>query len=212
MATIYVEVSPVRSERDDLTTPQPAPAVDVALHVCLHAVEHAGLLRGHLYENLAPAQPAVALHLEDADVRAGGIVNVEQRLVGREGQAVGAVEVVHHQLQRAIFRPETVDSLERQFLGLPRAQQAIRGIGKADATVGTPDHHVVGAVEALALVGIGQGGPVAAGLQAADAPAPLLAGDQPAFEVEGQTVGAAGNLRMAGIDGVAAGEVKRGYL
>ena len=67
-------------------------------------------------------------------------------------------------------------------------------VGEVDAAVGLDDD-VVGPVELAALKAVGDDGEAAVELQPGDAAAVVLAGDEPALQVAGQTVGAVGRLR-----------------
>ena len=120
------------------------------------------------------------------------VVDVENALVGREGQAVGNHEVVHQQRDAAQVGCDAVDAGVGQVPLLGRRGQRPR-VGEVDAAVGL-HHHVVGAVEAAALEAGGHHGDAAVGLGAGDAAAVVLAGNEPALQVAGQAVGAVGWL------------------
>src|SRR5262249_24961769 len=117
----------------------------------------------------APARErAVRSYVERPDVLVRGVVDVEHRLVGREGQAVRQREVVDEQVEAPVGR-DPVHPLKRQLLALdrlgpppggprrPRRQGTYRvgRIREVDRAVGLHDD-VVGAVEPLALKALGQ--------------------------------------------------------
>src|SRR6188472_411554 len=155
----HAEVLALRAEDPDALR---AGDPDVAALVELHAVDELAALElagaDAIREHLAAAQAAVGLDVEDADVGAVGVVDVEQRLVGREAQAVGLDEVVDRQLQVAAARRDAVDALEIQVLLAldPEARHAtVRRVGEVDRPVALDDD-VVGAVELPAVVVAGQ--------------------------------------------------------
>src|SRR5438067_852600 len=132
-----------------------AGAVDVALLIDLHAVRDA-LLAGpglQLGEESSVRDRAVAGDGEGADVAAGRVVDVEDLLVWRESQAVRALEVVDQEVQ-AVPWVDPEDAVERELLPLDAAAQAVRRVGEVDRAVRANDH-VVGRVEPLALVRLG---------------------------------------------------------
>ena len=144
----------------------------------------------------------------------GGIVDVQHRLVGREGQTVRQREVVHDQLQAAIGR-ETVHAVRGLLLSRDRRRppvrrpwhagrarlNGIRRIGEVDGAVGL-DHDVVGTVEALALEALGEDRAGAVIGDARHAAAIVLRRQHPSLAVERQPVGHAdgvgGQLRPFG--------------
>jgi len=84
------------------------------------------------------AQPAPVLHVEDADVRLLGIVDIEQPLVRREAQPVrhGEEVAVGHQLglvARAVARRQAEHPLPAQ---VARALDAEAGVEGSDAKIG----------------------------------------------------------------------------
>src|SRR5262245_56041971 len=64
-------------------------AVDVALPVALHAVGDAGLAAGERVEDAAVTHAAVAIDVEGADEPEPSVIDVEDRFVRAEAQAVG---------------------------------------------------------------------------------------------------------------------------
>src|SRR4051794_13684297 len=93
---------------------------DVAALVELHAVDEVADLEVAAAD--VPGQLAVVgersvgVDVEDPDVRLLGVVDVEQRLVGGEAEAVGLAEVVDEQLGVAPAGRDAVDALEREVL------------------------------------------------------------------------------------------------
>src|SRR5438128_9735294 len=83
------EVLAVRAEDPDAAR---AGAPEVAEAVDLHAIRPA-TFAAQLREDSAAAEGAIGRHVKDADMAARGVRDVEALLIGREGQAVGAVEV-----------------------------------------------------------------------------------------------------------------------
>ena len=100
------------------------------------------------------------------------------------------------------LRGEPVDAVEIEFLGRVGVQsdQAVWGIGEVQVAVGFEDP-VVGAVEPLAVVAIGQRRERSAGLQPGDPAVAVLAEDQPPLGVHQQAVGSrlTASGRCAGI-------------
>src|SRR5262249_8281313 len=103
------EVRGVLGDLDDLAQaavgsedvdPAGAAAVAGADGVDLHPIGSAGLLALRLRPHAAAGQRAARRHVEDPDVLARGVVDEQARLVQREAEAVGAIEVVHQQLRR----------------------------------------------------------------------------------------------------------------
>src|SRR5262245_53064825 len=92
---------------EDVHAARPA-AVDIARGVDLHAVGRALAVAGGLRPHRAAREAAVALHVEDADVLAGGVVDEEATAVPREAEAVGPVEIVHHDRRTLRGAPRAV--------------------------------------------------------------------------------------------------------
>ena len=124
------------------------------------------------------------------------VVDVQRLFVGREGQAVGQLEVVHEQVHRTVGI-DAVDAVVRLLLALGQVAQAVWRIGKEHLAVGS-HHDVVGRVEPLALERVGQRLHVAVRIDARHAASRVLAGDQVAFEVERQAVGVPGGIAERG--------------
>jgi len=117
--------------------------------------------------------------------------DIELLLVGREGEAIGAGDLVDHHGELAGCGIEAIDGglvVALRLVALVVAQDAEGRIGEPNRAVGF-HHHVVGRVQGLAVVGIGQHGDGAVILEAHDAPRIVLAGDQPAAPVTGVAVG-----------------------
>ncbi len=77
------------------------------------------------------------------------------------------------------------------------AHDAVGGVGEPDAAIGM-DHDVVGGIERLALELVGDHGDGAIVLIARHAPRAVLAGELPAFEIEGVAVAVAGGVAVDG--------------
>src|SRR4051812_4916024 len=161
-----VEVAGVLGDLDHaevlrLGADHPDPAgpgdVDVAALVDLHPVgdsllDHAG---ADVLEEHAPVgDGAVRLTVEHADVSSRRVVDVQERLVRGETEAVRLLEVVDEELRVAAAGSDPVDALEAE-LALPldaeHGHAAVPRIAEVDGAVACFDH-VVGAVELLALV------------------------------------------------------------
>ena len=126
---------------------------------------------------------------------AGRIGDVEDRLVGREGEAVGLGEIVGDDADLAALRIDPVDVaaglLHLGLVALVVAHDPVVRIGEPDRAVRL-DHHVVGRIEPLALVGVGDDRDRAVGFGAGDAARAVLAGDQPPLAVARVAVGVVG--------------------
>ena len=153
----HAEVLAVRRENPEAAR---AGDVDVALLVALHAVDHAVLqhaVADVLGEHATVGERAVLGHVEHPDVAARGVVDVEDALVRREAEPVRLVEVVGLAVEFAVGR-DAENPLEAQ---LPLALQAedrhaaVPRVGEVDRAVGL-HHHVIGAVQLLAVVVRGQ--------------------------------------------------------
>src|SRR5207245_7272761 len=106
---------------------------------------------------------SVSAHSERPDVLVGRVVDVQHRLVGREGEAVRQGKVVHQQVEGPVGSEavHTVAGLLLSGDGLgpparrphhawPAGLDGVGRVGEVDGAVGL-DHDVVWAVEALAL-------------------------------------------------------------
>ena len=120
--------------------------------------------------------------------RAVRVGDVEGALVGREPDAVGPGLAVGQQVDRAVG-VETVDAVPVELGRLGRGE-AVRRVGEEGGAARVVDD-VVGAVEALALVAVGQRDPGAVGLDPRQAAVAVLAQHDAALEIEGQPVRAA---------------------
>ena len=179
---------------------------DAALPVDAEAVEEAG---GRFGEDLAALQAlAVGGDGEAADVAravldvgGAGVGDVEEFLVGREGEAVRPHHVADDAVDRAALRVDAVDvaavDLLRRAVALVVGVDAVGRIGEPDRIVGL-HHRVVRRVEALALPLVGEHGDRAVMLGARDAPGQVLAGDEPALVVDRVAVGIVGALAEDG--------------
>src|ERR1700730_877268 len=131
--------------------------VDVAALVAFHPVGDA--LLDHARADVLEKHPTVSdrpvrLPVEDADVRARRVVDVEQRFVGRETQTVRLLEIVDEQLRIAAARGGPVDALEPELtlaLDAEDGHASVPRIAEVDRTV-VRDDHVVRAVQLFAVV------------------------------------------------------------
>ena len=120
------------------------------------------------------------------------------RSSGEKARPLGAAMSSSIHLQLAARRVDAVDRRaavpavgRRAF---PVAGDAERRVGEPDAAVARADD-VVGRVQALALVAVGQHGDAAVVFGARDAPRQVLAGQQPALAVARVAVGVVRRLR-----------------
>ena len=160
----------------------------------LHPVDEAALrevaVADVLGEHAAVGERVVRPDIEHADVRAIGVVDVEQRLVRREAQPVRLLEVVDEQLDLAAARREPVDALEVEVLLAlePEARHAPVGrVGEDDRPVARDDD-VVRAVQLLALPVRGERLARSVRLLADDRARDVLADDEVAVVVERHAV------------------------
>ena len=134
-------------------------------------------------------------HLDDAR-RGGRLDDVHLRLVRREREAVGPVDVARDDRGAAGPGVEAVDvgrQLRLRRVAFVVAEDAERRVGEPDRVVGL-HHHVVGRVERLAVELVDQHGDGAVELGAGHAPRIVLAGDQPALAIARVAVGVVGGL------------------
>jgi hypothetical protein len=154
------------------------------------AVERSG---GADREHLATLDAfAVGRHGEAADMaRRAGVGDVEQFLVGREGQPIRANHVVDDSRDIAGFRIDAVSmttvDLGGCAIALVVAVDAVGRIGEPDRIVRLDDG-VVGRVEALALPLVGEDRDRSVDLGSRDAAHQVLAGDEPSLVVDSVAV------------------------
>ena len=117
-----------------------------------------------------------------------GVGDVENVLVGREGDAVGPRLVADQQVELAVGA-QAVDAVEVELAQrrLLQALQAVRRVGEVERPVGTVGG-VVRAVEPAPFEAVDQHRPAAVGLDPRDAAVAVLADDEPALGVERQPV------------------------
>src|SRR5262245_32714236 len=161
--------------------PAGAAAVDVALHVDLHAVWHARLVATEIGEDAVGllGERAVREQIERADVLAARVVDVEHALVRRERQPAGQHKIVNEQGVGAEPGSEAIYAREGE-IPLLGGEGTRPRVGEVDTAVGL-DHDVVGTVEPLAFEAVRDHGEAAIELEPRDPPAVVLAGDQPAL-------------------------------
>ena len=129
---------------------------------------------------------------------AAALDDVEDLLVGREAQPVGAEHALGDDGRLAGLGVDAVDvgvDLGLGLVALVVGEDAEHGIGEPDRAVRLHDH-VVGRVEPLAVEAVDQHGDGAVVLGADDAPAAVLAGDEAALAVAGVAVGEVGGLAV----------------
>jgi hypothetical protein len=136
-------------------------------------------------------------------VLVGGVVDVQDGLVGRKGEAVRQREIVRHQVEGPV-RGYAIHAIARLLFsrdgpgppaGGPRHARragldAIGRVGEVDGAVG-PDHDVVGAVEPLALELLRHHRAGAVVGDARDAAAVVLRRQYASPAIQGQAVGRA---------------------
>ncbi|GJE46312.1 hypothetical protein AEGHOMDF_5515 [Methylobacterium soli] len=162
----------------------------------LVAAKAVGEARRDRVEDAAVSQ-TLLLHGEDPDVlhRIGhelqaALGDVEERFVGREAEAVRSREIVGHDREGAVARIEPVDrggQLGFLLATLVIRLDAVGRIREPDRAVGLADE-VVGRVQALAAIAVGQDCDASIELGPGDAAAPMRAGDQPPLPVAGMAV------------------------
>ena len=144
-------------------------------------------------EGLAGIERAVGLDVEHLpDRRLGiGLGHIETLLIGGKADAVGTGHRVAQERYRAVGG-DPVDATEVEFAALvvEALGEAVGGVGEVDRAGGV-NGDVVGAVEPLPLVVVGDGPLAPAGREPADAAVAMLAGDEVALTVEREAVAAA---------------------
>src|SRR5215472_8595720 len=163
-------------------------AEDASFGVHLHAVGHAvRLVGGHVGEDAPPDHPACRVQLEHVDVLGPARVgDVEEPLVRGEGEAVRVLEV-GDQAGRSVGHHAIDARVGHLALGERHTEP---GVGEVDAPVGLA-HHVVGAVEQLALVAVHEHVDAPVGSGAGHAPVVALAEDEAPLEIERRSVASA---------------------
>src|ERR1700689_5519394 len=118
--------------------------------------------------------------------------NVELLFIRREAQAIGLHKIIDDDGDGTTLRVDAKDVVLLLFLlNLEAFVVSVRAIGwiaKPDRSVGS-DHYVIGRIDPLAVVAIGNHGDGAVMFCAHDAPTGMLATDQPAFRIKGVAVG-----------------------
>src|SRR5438445_5696232 len=164
----------------------------VAVDVQAEAVRRPAGLGGK--KHAAVREPRAAVHdVVDAHHARGhaGLDDVEPGLVGREGEAVGPVDVARRHGELARPRIPAVDAGRQLRLGdvsFVVAEDAERRIGEPDRAVRLA-HDVVRRVKRLAVVALGDHADGAVVLGARHAPRVVLAGEQPPLAVARIAVG-----------------------
>src|SRR6185437_9595725 len=174
-------------------------APDVSVLVEAKSVGEAGR---DLVKDPSCSEPLAAVeNIKDADMlhRVGheltaALGDVEQTFVGREGKTVRPLEIVGHDLQAAILRIETVQHrrlLRRLLAAFVVGIDAVMRVAEPDRAV-RPADHIIGRIQALAHIAVGQHGDAAVEFRASDAAMPVRTADQPTLPVAGMAVGEAG--------------------
>src|SRR5258708_186236 len=98
------------------STPEPASRRAAASLCTCAAALHEVAVSDRLGEDGSVRERVIRADLEDTDVRVLRVVEVEERLVRREAEAVRLAEVVDEQLELAAARGDPVNALEVEFL------------------------------------------------------------------------------------------------
>src|SRR4030095_16467767 len=81
-----------------------ASAVDVSLDIYFHAVGIPRFVAFSFVEKPSIAQGAIGFHVEHANMAAGSVIDIQERLIRREAQAIGIFKVVDHRCERLPIR------------------------------------------------------------------------------------------------------------
>jgi len=164
-----------------------AAAIDIAGGVDLHPIGHARFCSPQVDEYAVGlfGELAVGKQIEGANVTPARVVDVEHRLVGREGEAIRGQEGIGDERRRAEIRRNAIDARARHFPW--DAARSARGVGEIDGAVGFDDD-VIRPAEAFALEIVCDDRDRAVGIDAHDALRVSLAGDKPPLKIAGQTV------------------------
>src|SRR5207247_5082161 len=187
------------SVRSDHLNAGPCSRPDIAVHVASNAIgerRRPGPRHVQLDEPLAVAQRC-SVDVPHRDVaRCTGIGDIELPVVGREAETVWLARLIGHLLHLTGFRIHTVN----RFLGLGVGLEplvvsadAVDGFGEPDAAVRMHDD-VVGGVQPLALILVGDYGDGPGRLVPDDATAAVLARELPALVVERVAVAVPGRV------------------
>src|SRR6185437_3653658 len=162
-----------------------------------HAVRDGWL--GHLHKHFSVRQFSGGnVDIEHANmarvlriVGEAGIDDVKLLLVRRQGNAVRLHEIIGHDLDVTGFRIDPVDIvlllLGLLFEALVVAADSVDRVGKPDRTIGS-DNDVVGRVQLLAVVLVGDDGDRAVELGPSDPSPAMLASDQSSLSIDGVAV------------------------
>ena len=128
----------------------------VSIFVDFDAVRDAFVLSAWFFAENAPVgQNAVGCDIVDANVFLRAVIDVELLAVGRKSEPVRLSQVFRQQLDGA-FVVESVHALKRDLL-LLSSNQVQRRIGEIEGPL-RPNNYVIGAVEFLAFVVVGENG------------------------------------------------------
>src|SRR5215471_17499788 len=134
--------------------PARAAAVDVTRRIDLHAVGCTRAFAHGFRPDAASRQRAVGLHVEDANVLPGSVVDEQAPSIQRKAQPIGPVEIVHEKDRALRVTACAVHALERKFLiarHSVKLRSAIGWIAEVDPAVRRADD-IVRTVEPLALI------------------------------------------------------------
>src|SRR5690606_33207096 len=136
----------------------------------------------------APVGEALAIgHVKNADLPPGisvmagaGIGDIEQLLVGREGQPIRLEKIFDDPVYLAGLAIDPIDPttalLLWRLVALIVAHDAVAGIGEPDGAVAC-DHNIIGRIEPLAVKTVGNDGDRAGPFGARDTARAVFAGD-----------------------------------
>ncbi len=157
-------------------------AVDVACAIHFEPIGDTVAFSGHLRPDATIGEAAIFAYIEHPDVPFHGVVHEELGFVQREGQPVRLVEIGGDEPQAVTARLDPVDAPVRKLRLSRNPKELVAsegGIGEVDRAVAS-DHHVVGAVQLLAVEVACQDGDFPVGLGASDAARGMFAGDEAA--------------------------------
>ena len=169
--------------------------VEVSIRVESHAVRIAGSLPGaHVHEQPPVRHGTVRLDVVAHDDPLVRVVDKERLFIRRQYDAVGSVEVLQQQAQPAVLQ-EKDPLIGQLLLEIPRAEStATARVGEIQRPIGSK-YQVVGTVQALAFIAIGQDCSPAVPLESDHRSVGLGRVDDPSFAVHDHAVGAKPDIR-----------------
>lgn len=167
-------------------------AEDIALRINFHTVCGANALTHQLRPHPAIGQRTVILHIEDADVIVGAVIDEKGAFIGGKTEAIGTFEIIHQQRQCVRGKIELVDAakikLLRTKLTNPGVDATVGWVSKIDRTIRLHDH-IVGAIQFFVPEARGQDFVAAIEIRAAEATGNVLAGEDAPLKIVGIAVG-----------------------